>query len=250
MNRWTNRPFFPALAPMAGASLAAVALLVARPAAAQEVDGLSLPWKSVLVSSPVQEIVAEVKVREGDTVTKDQVLARLHDEKEVAELQRAEKIVEKRTFDAKAATALVAERITSREKALETDIELQLARVDVDIAKRKVEEKTVRSPLDGVVVRTLKEEGESADRVEPLFEVINIDQLFLQFYLERRTAASLKPGQKIEFWLSDDTTVRGQATVDFVSPGADPASGLFRIKLLYDNTSQTLRAGVRITAKF
>lgn len=228
----------------------ATLLALAAPAAAQEVDGLTLPWKSVLVSSPVQEIVAEVKVREGDTVTKDEVLARLHDEKEVAEHQRAEKIVEKRTFDAKAANALVAERITSREKALETDIELQLARVDVEIAKRKVEEKTVRSPLDGVVVRTLKEEGESADRVEPLFEIINIDRLFLQFYVERRTAASLKPGQQVEFWLSDDTAVKGTATVDFISLGADPASGLFRIKLLYDNAGQSLRAGVRITAKF
>lgn len=228
----------------------ALSLLLVFPASSQEVDGLSQPWKSVLVSSPVQEIVAEVNVREGDAVTKDQVLARLHDEKEVAELQRAEKIVEKRTFDAKAATALVAERITSREKALETDIELQLARVDVDIAKRKVEEKTVRSPLDGTVIRTLKEQGESADRVEPLFEIINIDRLFLQFYVERRTAAALKPGQQVEFWLSDDADVRGTATVDFVSPGADPASGLFRVKLLHDNTGHTLQAGVRVTAKF
>ena len=44
--------------------------------AGTEVDGLSLPWKSVRVSSPVQDIVAEVKVEEGMTVTKDQVLAR------------------------------------------------------------------------------------------------------------------------------------------------------------------------------
>jgi len=227
-----------------------VVLTVAVPAPAQTLDGLTLPWKSVQVSSPVQEIVAEVAVREGDSVTKDQVLARLHDEKEVAEWHRAEKIVEKREFDAKAATALVAERITSREKALETDIELQLARVDVEIAKRKAEEKTIRSPLDGVVVRTLKEEGESADRVEPMFEIINIDRLFLQFYVERRTAAALKPGQEIEFWLSDDTSVKGVAKVDFVSPGADPASGLFRVKLLLENKGHAVSAGVRVTAKF
>ena len=230
--------------------IALVSLAAVASAPAQTLDGLTLPWKSVKVSSPVQDIVAEVTVREGDPVTKDQVLARLHDEKEVAELHRAEKIVEKREFDAKAATALVAERITSREKALETDIELQLARVDVEIAKRKAEEKTIRSPLDGVVVRKLKEEGESADRVEPMFEIINIDRLFLQFYVERRTATALKPGQEIEFWLSDDTNVKGVAKVDFVSPGADPASGLFRVKLLLENKDHAVSAGVRVTAKF
>ena len=103
-----------------------------RRSAAAEVDGLTLPWKAVRVSSPVQEIVAEIKVREGDVVKKDQVLARLHDEREQAEYERATKIVEKREFDAKAATALVADKITSREKALEAEIELKLANVDVD----------------------------------------------------------------------------------------------------------------------
>lgn len=225
-------------------------LALAFPAAAQEIDGLTQPWKAVRVSSPVQEIIAEIAVQEGNEVKKDQVLARLHDEKEAAEHQRAEKIVEKRVFDAQAAASLVAQRITSREKALETDIELQLARVDVEIAKRKMEEKTIKSPLDGIVTRKLKEEGESADRVEPLFEVINIDQLFLQFYLERQAAAKLQPGQEIEFWLTGEPAAKWKAKVDFVSPGADPASGLFRVKLLFDNPDHVVKAGVRVTAAF
>ncbi|MFN0126520.1 MAG: HlyD family efflux transporter periplasmic adaptor subunit [Verrucomicrobiales bacterium] len=78
---------------------------------------------------------------------------------------------------------------------------------------------------------------------------MNSDQLFLRFHVERRTAAALKPGQKIDFRLSDDAEVRGTATVDFISPGADSASGLFRVKLLHDNTGHPLRAGVRVTAK-
>jgi len=217
---------------------------------AVEIDGLSLPWKSVRVSSPVQEIVAEVKVEEGVVVTKDQILARLHDEKEHAEHARAQKILQKREFDAKAAAALVADKITSREKALEAEIELQLARVDVDLAKRKLEEKTIKSPLDGVVVKKLKEEGESADRVEALFEIINIDRLYLQFYLERKLAASLVAGQEIDFWVTGDEPVRRKAKVDFVNPGADSASGLFRVKLIFENPDRALKAGVRVTADF
>lgn len=227
-----------------------ILLITGGAASAGEVDGLSLPWKSVRVSSPVQEIVAEVKVEEGVIVTKGQVLARLHDEKEQAEHERAKKIVEKREFDAKAATALVADKITSKEKALEADIELQLARVDVELARRKLEEKTIRSPLDGVVVRKLKEEGESADRVEPMFEVINIDRLFLQFHLERKLASALSPGQEIEFWVTGEGATRRKAKVDFVNPGADPASGLFRVKLIFENPDRALRAGVRVTADF
>ena len=225
-------------------------LLFAGCAAAVEVDGLTLAFKTVRLSSGVQEIVAEIKVQEGDAVKKDQVLARLHDEKERAEHERAERIVEKRDFDAKAAAALVADKITSREKALEADIELKLAKVDVEIAQRKIDEKTIKSPMDGLLVRKLKEEGESVDRVEPMFEIINIDQLYLQFYLERSVAASLTQGREIEFWLTGEPQKKWRAKVDFISPGADAASGLFRIKLLFDNPDRIIKAGVRVTAKY
>jgi membrane fusion protein, multidrug efflux system len=223
-------------------------LLVAASATAAEVDGLTLPLKTVRLSSGVQEIIAEIKVQEGDAVKKNQVLARLHDEKEQAEHERAEKIVEKREFDAKASSALVAEKITSREKALEAEIELKLAKVDVQISQRKIDEKTIKSPLDGIVVRKLKEEGESVDRVEPMFEIINVDQLYLQFYVERRVADGLKPGREIDFWLSGEPQKKWKARVDFVSEGADAASGLFRIKLLFDNPGHAIKAGVRVTA--
>ncbi|HEY2572887.1 MAG TPA: efflux RND transporter periplasmic adaptor subunit, partial [Verrucomicrobiaceae bacterium] len=200
--------------------------LGAASAVAVDVDGLTLPFKLVRLSSGVQEIIAEINVREGDPVKKDQVLARLHDEKERAEHERAERIVEKRDFDSKAATALVADKITSREKALEAEIELKVAKVDVQISQRKIDEKTIKSPLDGIIVRKLKEEGESVDRVEPLFEIINIDQLYLQFYVERSVAAGLEPGREIAFWLPGESQNKRKAKVDFVSPGADAASGL------------------------
>ncbi len=219
-------------------------------AAAADVDGLTLPFKTVRLSSGVQEIIAEIKVQEGETVRKDQVLARLHDEKERAELERAGQIVEKREFDAKAASALAADKITSREKALEAEIELKVARVDVAVAQRKVDEKTIKSPLDGIIVRKLKEEGESVDRVEPMFEIINIDQMYLQFYVERVLAAGLEPGKEVTFWVTGEPQKKWKARVDFASPGADAASGLFRVKLLFDNRGHPLKAGVRVTASF
>lgn len=231
-------------------AILSLCMLGAATLVAGEVDGLSLPWKAVRVSSPVQEIIAEIKVQEGDVVKKDQVLAQLHDESEQAEMERARGIVEKREFDAKAAAALVADKITSREKALEAAIELKLANVDAEIARRKIEEKTIKSPLDGVVVRKLKETGESVDRVEPVFEIINIDRLFLQFYVPRVTASDLKHGNTIEFWITGEPGKKWKARVDFVSPGADPASGLFRVKLLFDNLDHVLQSGVRVTADF
>lgn len=216
--------------------------------AAAPVDGLTLPYKNVTISSPVQEIIAEVKVNEGDVVKTSQVLARLRSEKEETESNRYAQIVKKREFDFKAATSLAADRIGSREKALEAEIELALGRIDVDLSRQKLEEKIIRSPINGVVIKNHKESGESVDRVEALFQVVDVSKLYLQFHVEPQTVEKIRKDQRVKFSTQLHPDQQHEAVVDFVSPAADPASGLFRVKLLYDNAAGQVPAGMRVTA--
>ncbi len=241
-----ERPLTPAL--LAAALLAWPAL--ARADDFEAVDGISLPYRSVTISSPVQEILSEVFVQEGDPVKKDQLLAQLLNEKERIESRRYEKLLEKREFDHEASQNLLKDNLLSKEKALAAEAELELARVDYDLAKATLEEKAIHSTVDGIVIRRYVEPGESVDRVQPLFEIVNIDKLFLQFYLEPRLIDFLKKGDRIPFQMVDTPGKQGEAEVDFISPSADPQSGLFRVKLLAGNPSHEFRAGVRVTAKF
>ncbi len=226
----------------------AALLLAASRLFATPVDGLALPFKDVTISSPVQEIIAEVKVSEGETVKAGQVLARLRDDKERAEHDRYGQIVKKREFDYKAANALATDRIGSREKALETEIELALGKIDVELSRQKLEEKTIRSPIDGVVIKNHKETGESVDRVEAMFQVVDVGRLYLQFHVEPQTAEKIRKDQKVKFSTQLHPEQTHDAVVDFVSPAADPASGLFRVKLLYENAGGKVQAGTRVTA--
>lgn len=217
---------------------------------AEKVDGLALPFKSVTVSSPVQEIIAEIAVEEGDAVKKNDVLARLRDEKEKIDFRRYEKVYEKRQFDYEASQNLLKENIMSREQALAAEAELELAKVDYDLAKVNLGEKTIQSPLDGIVIRKFLEDGESVDRVEPLFEIVNIDQLYLQFFLEPRLVRNLGEGDEIAFSVASDSGTTKRAKVDFISASADASSGLFRVKLLVENAGHKIKAGLRVTADF
>ncbi|MCB1091429.1 MAG: HlyD family efflux transporter periplasmic adaptor subunit, partial [Verrucomicrobiae bacterium] len=168
-----------------------------------KVDGFSVPYRSVTISSPVQEILAEVFVEEGDTVKKGQPLAQLFDEKEQIEFRRFEKLLEKRKFDAQASENLLKGNLLSKEKALAAEAELELAQVDYDLAKTKLEEKTIKSTVDGIVIRRMVEPGESVDRIQPLIEVVNIDRLTLQFYLEPALLDRLAIGDQIPFHITD-----------------------------------------------
>jgi len=135
---------------------AAVALTVMfalqTPLSAAPVPGLILPLHEVRLGTPVEGLVKEVLVDEGDTVEAGQPLVVLVDDLEKLEVQRAEKVLEKTKFDHDAAQKLLKENIGTREEALRKSIEHDLARIQRDAAAVRLKQKTLLAPIQGVVV--------------------------------------------------------------------------------------------------
>src|SRR5258708_36309926 len=71
-----------------------------------------------------------------------------------------------------------------QEGAGEKESERELAKIQLAAAEVRLKEKTIRAPLSGIVVKKYKEAGEAVDRVEKLLDVVNIDQVYVQFYLD------------------------------------------------------------------
>lgn len=220
-------------------------------ALAQGVQGLVLPLKQVSVASPVlQEVIDNVLVEEGDTVKEGQVIVQLRAEKEALEVELSKKIVEQREFSAKGAEALSKDRMMSKEAVLEKQTELQLAKIRLASANVNLKEKTVRAPLNGIVVKKYKEAGESVERVEKLVDIINIDQVYVQFYLDPKLMTSIKNEQPVTIRVPVAENATFEGKVAFVAPLIDATSGLFRIKVLVDNPRGTIKPGMRALADF
>ncbi len=211
------------------------------------VEGISQPMERITVSSPVEEIVEKVEVSEGDIVEAGQTLAVLLSSQERLEVDRLDVLIEKADADYKATADLVAERIESADKLTEARTALKSLRIDREIAASEVDERIIRSPIAGVVVFRLKDPGEAIGRVEPLFEVINSDQLKLQFFMSAAELPLLRIGGKatVQF----PTAKPGEsftATLDFIDPQIDSRSGLFRVRYLLDNTQSAVKPGARV----
>ena len=90
------------------------------------------------------------------------------------------------------------------------------------------------------------------DRTEKLFDIVNIDQVFIQFYLEPALIEKLNVKDKISvrFPALNSGSQKFEAAVAFIDPRIDAASGLFRVKLLLDNPNHDIRAGMRGEADF
>jgi len=232
-------------------SVISLALLLPIVAWADDIQGLVMPLKSVSVSSPVlQEIVDAVLVEEGDTVKENQVIVQLRSDKEALEVEQYGKLVEQRTFTATGAAALEKDKMMAKELMLEKRTEMELAKIQLRQAEVRFKEKTIRSPLNGIVVKKYKEAGESVDRVEKLVDIVNIDQVYVQFYLDPKLMTVIKTDQLVTVRLPVIGDASFEGKVSFVDPRIDAGSGLFRVKVLVDNPKHTIKPGMRATADF
>jgi len=226
-------------------------LLTALVSRAEEIQGLVMPFKQVSVASPVlQEVVDSVLVEEGDAVKEGQVIVQLRAEREALQVEMDKKLVEQREFTAKGAAALSKEKMMSREKVLETETEMELAKIKLRASEVTLKEKTIRSPLAGIVVKKYKEAGESVDRVEKLVDIVSIDQVYVQFYLDPKLMTAVKVDQVVPVRFPVLREQKFDGKVSFVDPRIDAGSGLFRVKLLVDNPGHVIKPGMRGTADF
>ncbi len=231
--------------------LSATVFLTLATVRAEEKQGLVIPFKTVSVSSPVlQEVIDSVLVDEGAEVTEGQPIVQLRAEREALEVERTQKLMELGTFKSEGAQTLFKEKMGSKEKWLEEKAQLELSTILHRAAENMLKEKTVRSPLAGVVVKKYKEGGESVDRAEKLMDIVNIDQVYVQFYLDPSLMETTKEGQqvRVKFPVINNAEVTGKIT--FVDPRIDAGSGFFRVKVLLENKARTIKAGMRATADF
>jgi len=218
---------------------------------AAEVQGLVLPVEHASVASPVfQDVIESVLVKEGDTVKKDQVLVQLRNAKEQLAVDEAHKLIEQAQFVASGLDALYKEKMGSREQSLKAGTELELAKIKLSLAEEVLKEKTVRSPLSGIVTKKYKEAGESVDRVEKLVDIVNIDQVYVQFYLDPKYMLTLHLGDPVTVRVPVLNGEQFTGKIDFIAPQIDASSNLFLLKLLIDNQDHKIKAGMRAEADF
>jgi membrane fusion protein (multidrug efflux system) len=233
---------------MTGMTLVVTALGLA---SAAPVPGLILPLHDVELGTAVAGIVSEVMVKEGDTVEKGQPVLRLEDSVEKLEVDRAGKVLEKARFDHEATEKLLADKIATREAALTKRIEFDLASLQLEAAKVRLKQRTILAPLAAIVVKVDKEPGEAVLLNETVAQVVHIQEVYAQFYVEPTQVIQLKAGASLKFTVPSLPAPREfTGVIDFIDPRMDAESGLYRIKLRLANPGLRLKAGMRAEAEF
>ncbi|CAM2895167.1 efflux RND transporter periplasmic adaptor subunit [Rariglobus hedericola] len=233
--------------PLLAATVSLAGLLPAVEAAVPRIfDGLILPYREVVVSTPVQGQIESISVKEGDAVTAGQTLGQLNNRLESLEMDRAKIVMSKKNFDFKGSKNLFDEKIISEDEVLNRRSEAEVAKLQYDVAAELVAQRTIKAPSAGLIVEKNREIGETVTATQPLFRIVDITQVYAQIFIRAEDLALVKEGNAISVRvpvLGPDATFKG--TVDFIDPRVDAASGLLRVKVLIPNPEARLKAGLR-----
>jgi RND family efflux transporter MFP subunit len=215
-------------------------------AQAASYNGLVLPVRAVTIASPVEGRVQVMEVREGDRVEEGALLLSLYAGMEQLEAKRSAAAVEKREFEYKSSKNLFEEKVISEDEALQSRIELDLARLTLAMAEERVEQRRLKSPISGIVVERQFEVGEMVRPAEPILEVVDLTEVFVQFYVQAEDLAVLQVGQGASVvFPSLDRSQVFEGPIDFIDPRVDAASGLSRVRVRLQNPDGVIKAGIR-----
>jgi RND family efflux transporter MFP subunit len=208
--------------------------------------GITEPILDVTLSAAVPGLIGARLVQEGDFVTAGQVVVELDKKLEELEVSRRKLLVNRLESDLEATRALFNRtKSVSLEELERKETEYRVAVVEYELAKEQLQRRLVVSPLSGIVTRLLLEVGEACQAHQPLARIVDTRRCYFISNVEAKTGHQLKVNQTVKLEIESETsTVTLEGKTVFVSPVVDPASGLLRVKVLFDNAEGKVRPGV------
>ncbi|MEH6628457.1 MAG: efflux RND transporter periplasmic adaptor subunit [Motiliproteus sp.] len=239
-------------------------------------DCLIKPHSLADVSTREQGVISELLVDRGDLINKGQIIARLDSDIEEVTVKLAKSRAELRAeISEKRKDVEFAKRELKRIKELHTkgavssqnldeaatnsaraQLQLQqvlhrkkVAMIELERATRFFQRRTIKSPIDGVVVDRKISLGESVDN-RPILQVAEVNPLNVEVIVPVDYFGQIRITMQAEIRPVYPGAAVHTASVTVVDRIVDPASDTFGVRLELDNPGLSIPSGVRCSVHF
>ena len=215
-------------------------------AAEIQATGIVEAFLDVTLSTPVPGIVMSRKFEEGARVPAGAVLLELDNNLERLEVERRRIVRDQKQTELEGLKKLLTTtKGVSKEEHDTKEAEYRVAAVEHDMAVEQLRRRQVIAPHAGVITEIMLEVGEACAAYQALVQVVDTSQCYLVASIEASQGSRLKRDQNLRLEIDlggGKAVVPGK--VFFVSPLVDPASGLQKVKILFDNKDGRVRPGL------
>lgn len=120
--------------------------------------------------------------------------------------------------------------------------ELESSQNSLESLKLYREENTVRSPLDGIVVRRFMDEGEKTSREKPIYHICSSQEVYASCRFSEKDLTALKLNQSAEV-RSPAADIRISGSISRISPWIESDSGSGEVLILLNNKDGIFKFG-------
>jgi RND family efflux transporter MFP subunit len=224
--------------------LAALAFsLPAQAADPLQVDGVTEPYRDVTLGLADPGIISHQFFAEGDVAKADDVIMELDTRLEELEVSRRKAVMEQDKVVMDSTRQLFAStHSVSKQDLTKAEAEYDVASADYAIAVQQLANRRLKAPFPGAITEILLHPGAACAPYQPLVRLVDTSRCYFEGHIDGVAAARPRLEEPVTVTLADGQSVT--AKICYISPVVDEASGLARIKAVFDNPDGKIRPGM------
>lgn len=219
------------------------ASLSAQDAGPLEISGITEPFMDVTLGLADAGIIHEQFFKEGDTVKKGDAILELDKTLETLEVVRRKNVMDqnKMVYDSTLALSQNTKSV-SLEDLKKAEAEYNVSAAEYQIAVQQLADRQLVAPFSGSIAEILLRPGAPVAPYQPLVRLVDTSRCYFTGHIDGVAAANLQPDEPVKIEVDGGQTVSGK--IYFISPTVDAASGLVKVKAIFDNADGKIRPGL------
>jgi RND family efflux transporter MFP subunit len=222
-------------------------LVVTRPVVMDKVNdrlnaiGSGTAIQSVVVMPQATGTIDEILVASGQKVAKGDVLARLDDEEQKIELDKARVALRSAVEKSSSYSNL---KSVARLDVLDAQIAEEAAKLAVSTAEFNLRRRAIVAPIDGIAGIVAINLGDNVTTQSSIVTLDDRSEILVDFWAPERFVTAIRPGMAVE---ASSISRPGQVfagKVETIDNRVDSASRTIRVRARIDNKADVLRAGM------
>lgn len=234
-------------------------------------SGEVLPLLNSIVKSEISGRIIEIRVVEGETVERDQIMLELDRTSLETRLREAERNLEAENLRLEKSQRnytrlkeLYDREFVGEQEYLDAETDLSLAKLNLEIAQTRLEDAaedlsktTIRAPHDGVVTLLDVVEGQvisgltSVSNGTDLLTIAQLNELYMEASINEVDVEKLEIGQSafLRFDAIPGFEVEGEISVIAPSARRDGDVRVFPVEVIFEVADNRVRPGISATVE-
>ncbi len=218
-------------------------LSLAQAAPPLSVAGITRPFMDVTLGLADAGIIHTQMVLEGDVIKKGDVILELDKNLETIEVARRKAVMNqnKMIYDSTLSLSQNTKSV-SKEDLEKATAQYNVSTAEYDIAAQQLANRQLVAPFSGSVAEVLLRPGAAVAPYQSLVRLVDTSRCYFIGYINGVAATNLQLDQPVKITVDGGQVVAGK--ICYISPIVDAASGLVRVKAIFDNADGKVRPGL------